>query len=140
MGYMSVGSCVSLWGTLPETMARLSPCQESDLQNPLGHHRTTVQVAQRHLVIPARPRPVDAQHKKNPDSVEVQAVWFRTDKWTLAAAKTWLTDHDFKTDVLRERMDEDGSVSHYIFAQFDTSEADDKTWATLSWWCLTCSY
>ena len=63
--------------------------------------------------------------------MDVQAVWHRADLYTRAEASAWCKDHDFSTDVYRSR-DEDGQVTHHIHLQFDTAEAVEGSWRTLS--------
>ena len=63
--------------------------------------------------------------------MDVQAVWFRSDKYSKTEAAAWCVDHDFITNVYRQRV-EGEVVTHHIFPQFDTSEGVDGTWATLS--------
>ena len=63
--------------------------------------------------------------------MDVQAVWHRADQYTRAQAAAWCKEHDFAHDVYRTR-EEDGVVSHHIHPQFDTAEAVEGSWRTLS--------
>ena len=63
-------------------------------------------------------------------TVELQALWFRSDKWSEADAVAWAADHDFISDTVRTRTDDDGNVTHWIIPQFDPPA--DAEWVTLA--------
>ena len=63
--------------------------------------------------------------------MDIQAVWHRADQYTRAQAAAWCKEHDFANDVYRTR-EEDGVVTHHIHRQFDTAEAVEGSWRTLS--------
>ena len=62
---------------------------------------------------------------------EIQALWFDATEWSEADAVAWADEHDFKSDTVRTRIsDDDGSVTHFILAQFETPS--DAEWVTLA--------
>ena len=63
--------------------------------------------------------------------MDVQAIWHLADMYSKTEAEKWCTEHGFSTDIYRARKD-DGVVTHHIHAQFDTAEAVEGSWRTLS--------
>lgn len=64
-------------------------------------------------------------------SIEVQAVWHRADKFTRTEAADWCASNGFKNDVYATR-EADGDTTHHIHPQFDSSEAKEDSWRTIS--------
>jgi len=64
--------------------------------------------------------------------MDLQALWFRSDRFTEAQAVAWANDHDFKSDTVRTREAEDGSVTHYILPQFSPDDAVEGSWRTIA--------
>ena len=67
-------------------------------------------------------------------AVEIQAVWHSAKLFTRAAAAEWCKEHNFLSDVYREKLDDDGQLTHHIHRQFDPKDPriQDDSWAVLS--------
>lgn len=70
--------------------------------------------------------------KPRSKSYDIQALWFKADLWSQDTAKTWCDNHGFKTDDVRTREDDNGVVTHFIFAQASASEFKDDTFRTIA--------
>lgn len=67
-------------------------------------------------------------------AVEIQALWFRTDKFSKSQAEDWCEEHEFKHDVYRTKEDDDGVITHHIFPQFDPQDEsiDPDSWGVIA--------
>ena len=63
--------------------------------------------------------------------MEIQALFFDAERFTESEARDWAATHDFLDDVVRTR-EQDGIITHYIFAQFDPSEGAEGSWRTIA--------
>ena len=67
-------------------------------------------------------------------AVEVQAVWHSARLFTRGAAAEWCKEHNFITDVYREKRTDDGETTHHIHRQIDPEDPRivEGSWATLA--------
>lgn len=64
--------------------------------------------------------------------MDLQALWFRSDKFSEVQAVAWAIDHDFKSETVRTREGDDGTVTHYILPQFSPDDAVEGSWRTIA--------
>ncbi|MCH1550877.1 MAG: HK97 family phage prohead protease [Pseudomonadales bacterium] len=54
--------------------------------------------------------------------MDLQAIWFEADLYSVDKATEWVLDHGYSIEIIRQR-EEGGAVTHHIFAQFEPNEA-----------------
>lgn len=74
---------------------------------------------------------IPATQEKGSAGMEVQSVWHKASLFTKAQAAAWCDAHNFKSNVYASREDA-GTLTHHIHRQFETAEAVDGSWRTLS--------
>lgn len=64
-------------------------------------------------------------------SVEVQVVWVDLTVMDEADGAKWCEEHDFRSDQVRYREDDEGEVTHALFIQFPSTEVVEGTWRSV---------
>lgn len=64
-------------------------------------------------------------------TVAIQVIWCDLSVMDESDGASWCAEHDFSTDIVRYREDDDGETTHALFIQFPPDEVEEGTWRSI---------